>query len=103
MGKPDDSVRSLNKFSDFFEYVFFELYILVINFIKSPSTFLLIIISEPLVTISLLKPVNWFKSIVKLPYLPSSVSLYECLFFWKFNPVPTIEEEYNSNLFFYFF
>ena len=39
IGKPDNSVRSLNKSSDSFEYVFFELYLLVINSIKSSSTF----------------------------------------------------------------
>ena len=75
IGNPDNSVRSLNKSSDSFEYVFFELYLLVINSIKSSSTFWLTIISESLVTTNLLNPVNWFKSIVRLPYLPSSVSL----------------------------
>ena len=56
IGKPDNSVRSLNKSSDSFEYVFFELYLLVINSIKSSSTIWLIIISESLLTTNLLKP-----------------------------------------------
>ena len=54
IGKPDNSVRSLNKASDSFEYIFFELNLLVINSIKSSSTFWLIIISESLLTINLL-------------------------------------------------
>ena len=55
-GNPDNFVTSLNKSSDSFEYVFFELYLLVINSIKSSSTFWLTIISESLVTTNLLKP-----------------------------------------------
>ena len=51
-GKYHNSVRSLNKSSDSFEYVFFELYLLIISFIK----FWLIIISESLLTTNLLKP-----------------------------------------------
>ena len=97
IGQPDNSVRSLNKSSDSFEYVFFELYRLVINSMKSSSTFWLIIISEFLLTTNLLKSFILFKSIVRLPYLPSSVNLYDYLFIWEilgweldFNPSPTI-------------
>ena len=97
-GNPDNLVNSLNKSIDCFEYIFFELYLLVINSIKSSSTSWLIIIFEFLLTINLLNPVNWFKSICKLPYFPSCVNLYDCLLIWWFTPVPTIEEEYDSNL-----